>query len=141
MLMPPGRKTGEIIRGAAERMTAMRAGAKALVVEDEPLIRMTICDMLEESGFAFAEAGNGRDALAQLENDPEFEVLIMDLGLPGMSGEELIAEVHRVRPGMKIVVASGHSAEVRKGNPAYKGVVFLEKPFDLQQLQEAIAAA
>lgn len=114
---------------------------RVLVVEDEGLIRMTICDMLEELGLAYAEAANGADALAQLEADPGFDIMIADLGLPDMSGEQLLSLVRPLHPALRIVVASGRSAQVGKGNPVFDGVQFLEKPFDLSQFQRVIESA
>jgi CheY-like chemotaxis protein len=121
----------------------MKPGEKkrALVVEDEPLIRMTICDMLEELGIAFIEADNGRDALKLLEGEASLAVLIADLGLPDIRGEDLVKSARSLRPHLKIVVATGRSADTGKTNPVFEGVAFLEKPFDVAQLGRAIASA
>ncbi|MGH6872943.1 MAG: response regulator [Rhizomicrobium sp.] len=122
-----------------------RAGAparrKILVVEDEPLIRMTTLDMVADLGFAHAEAADGLEALKILESDPDIDVLLTDLGLPGMRGPELVAQARKLRPGLAVIVASGYSTEGAPGDPALEGAVFLAKPFSLTQLREAIRKA
>jgi signal transduction histidine kinase/CheY-like chemotaxis protein len=110
---------------------------KVLVVEDVALIRMTTVDMVEQIGFATAEAADGAEALAILENDPAITVLLTDLGLPGMSGRQLVGEVRRQRPALKIIVASGYSTEADDFGD--DGIVRLTKPYDLAQLTRALA--
>ena len=58
---------------------------KVLVVEDVALIRMTTVDMVQETGFDTAEAGDGAEALASSERS-EIDILLTDLGMPGMNG-------------------------------------------------------
>jgi signal transduction histidine kinase/CheY-like chemotaxis protein len=112
---------------------------KVLVVEDVGLIRMTTVDMVQESGFDTAEAGDGAEALAILQNDPDIDILLTDLGLPGMNGRQLMEEALRLRPELKIIVASGYSTESGTGGSP-GGVVTLTKPFDFHALRRALAA-
>ncbi len=91
---------------------------KILVVEDEALIRMTTVDMVEEIGLAYAEAGDGPSALKLLEADAQIDILLTDLGLPGMSGAELVAEARKLRPDLAVIVASGYSTEKVTGDGA-----------------------
>ncbi|MEJ0041661.1 MAG: response regulator [Rhizomicrobium sp.] len=110
---------------------------RVLVVEDVGLIRMTTVDMAQELGFGTAEAGDGAEALEVLRSDPSIEILLTDLGLPGMSGHQLMIEARRLRPDLKIVIASGYSTETEtEGNP--EGAVILTKPFDLGALKRAL---
>jgi len=109
---------------------------KVLVVEDVSLIRMTTMEMLEELGIVAVEAGDGTSALGLLEVDTEIDTILTDLGLPGMSGHDLVAEVRKRNPGMRIVVATGYSSEHKEG--ALDGVTTLIKPFDLGQLRNAL---
>ncbi|HEY1709264.1 MAG TPA: CHASE3 domain-containing protein [Rhizomicrobium sp.] len=112
---------------------------KALVVEDVALIRMTTVDMLAELGFETLEAGNGAEALKMLEDDSSIDLLLTDLGLPGMSGGALSAAARVLRPDLKIVIASGYSSEsASEGVP--EDATFLQKPFDLLQLRRAVEA-
>jgi signal transduction histidine kinase/CheY-like chemotaxis protein len=107
---------------------------KVLVVEDVALIRMTTMDMLDELGIAATEAGDAPGALALLESDPDIDVLLTDLGLPGMGGRDLVEQARQRKPGLKVVVATGYSTETRPVD----GVTTLIKPFDLSQLRNAL---
>src|SRR6185312_14914036 len=90
------RKLRSVLAGAvAAPVTPAPAAArsgKVLVVEDVALIRMTTVDMVEQAGFAVAEAADGTEALAILDGDPAITILLTDLGLPGMSGRQLVEE-------------------------------------------------
>jgi len=112
--------------------------SKVLIVEDSALIRMTIVDMVEEIGLRYAEAGAAQEALGILAADPDIDVLLTDLGLPGMSGAELIHQAVKLRPGLKIVVASGYSEPVSSERGSLGEAVYLQKPFTLPQLREAL---
>lgn len=85
-----------------------RSSAKILLVEDDALIRMATCDMLIELGHTVIEAGTGEEALELLKREPA-DILITDLGLPGMSGEELAREVRRDYPQMFVIFATGQN--------------------------------
>ena len=113
---------------------------KALVVEDEALIRLNLCDMLEELGLVAAQAANGSEGLALLERDPGIGVLIADLGLHGMSGEELVRRARALRPQLRIIVATGRSAADQSKLTTETGATFLGKPFDLADLRHAVGA-
>jgi signal transduction histidine kinase/CheY-like chemotaxis protein len=115
-----------------------RGRPKVLVVEDSPLIRLTTVDMVEELGLVCLEAANGSDALALLRGNTEIELLLTDLGLPGMSGAELVEEARRLRPAIRIVVASGYS-EAADPAGTLAGIARLQKPFTLDQLRAALA--
>ena len=111
--------------------------AKVLVVEDEPLIRMATIAFVEEIGLQALGAGDGEQALSILRNDPDIGVLLADLGLPGMTGHQLIEQAVRLKPDLKIVVITGRSAEQAAGQkPAH--AAYLSKPFTLAQLRRVL---
>ena len=110
------------------------ARGKVLVVEDVALIRITTVDMVEQIGFEAAEAGDARQALALLRDDVAVDILLTDLGLPGMSGRELVTEALKLKPDLKVIIASGYTSPADL--PA--GTRCLVKPFDMQQLRKAL---
>ena len=124
---------------AAPDMAVAERHGKVLVVEDVMLIRMATVDMVEQIGFAALEAGDGAEALALLQQDPDISILLTDLGLPGMNGRQLVEEARRLRPDLKVIVASGYSSESAAGDrPADPSIAHLNKPFDLGQLKRAL---
>ncbi|HEY5347495.1 MAG TPA: response regulator, partial [Rhizomicrobium sp.] len=115
----------------------VRKPGKVLVVEDDSLIRMATIDMVEEAGFTTLEAGDGHQALRLLQENGDIAILLTDLGLPGMSGRQLVEEARRLKPGLKVIVASGYTSE---GEVPQDGITHLRKPFDMTQLRRALTA-
>lgn len=110
---------------------------KVLVVEDVALIRVTTMDMAEQLGFATLEAADGREALALLRREPDITILLTDLGLPGMSGRKLVEEALKLKPGLKVIIATGYSTDEDSVALA-RSVNYLVKPFDMKQLRAAL---
>jgi signal transduction histidine kinase/DNA-binding response OmpR family regulator len=111
---------------------------KVLIVEDVALIRMTTADMLESLGHGSLEAGDGPQALALIETNPDIDVMLTDLGLPGMSGVQLVKEARKLRPSLKVVIASGYSTEASDNAELPKDVTFLPKPYNDSQLKRVL---
>jgi CheY-like chemotaxis protein len=125
-------------RGAiADRSIGQRRG-KVLVVEDVALIRVTTMDMAEQLGFEALEAADAHEALTLLQQDAGIAILLTDLGLPGMSGRQLVEEALRLKPGLKVIIASGYSTDEEEGVGQARGISYLVKPFDMKQLREAL---
>jgi CheY-like chemotaxis protein len=114
-----------------------RQRPKVLVVEDVALIRMTTVEMVEEIGFPTAEACDGAEALSLLQSDPEIGILLTDLGLPGMTGRQLVEEALRLNPRLKIIIASGYGSEQAADGTAAQPI-HLTKPFGVEQLRRAL---
>ncbi len=110
-------------------------GPKVLVVEDVAMIRLAIREMVEQIGLRAAEAGDGAEAISLLQTDSEITVLLTDLGLPGMDGRQLVEMARRIKPDLKVIVASGYSSDDRGLG---RDVTHLTKPFDVNQLKRAL---
>lgn len=109
--------------------------AVALLVEDDPLIRITTADMVRDLGYTVIEAASAETALEILGAQP-VDILVADIGLSGMSGHDLAWAVYRTHPHVRIVLATGHSVPMEELVP---GAVVLSKPFDEQRIGDAIA--
>ena len=87
------------------------AGARlvgtALLVDDDPLVRMSTADMLTDLGFAVVEAASAEEALAVIDQGVGFDVLVTDHLMPGMTGVDLAARVQTRRPGVPVLLVSG----------------------------------
>ena len=109
--------------GARRKLAAGRRSGRprrVLLVEDEVVLRMSTTDMLEQLGCFVAGVGSGEQALELLARGGSFDLLVTDLGLPGMSGEELAARgPRRSSPSLPVVIASGYgrSAQSQGGGP------------------------
>ncbi len=106
-----------------------------LLVEDEPLIAMIGCEMMEDLGFEVVEARTEMEALAVLGVEKDVVLLFTDIDLAdGSSGIELAREFARLRPGVPIIITSGRF----RPNALPAGARFLPKPYSDYDLAAAI---
>lgn len=106
-------------------------GETILVVEDEPPIRQLIAAALRREGFDVIETRNGVEALEQFcAHAADVALVITDMRLPYMTGEELVPRLRQQRPSLKIICISGYGRNV----PAEWHCGFVEKPFTRDQL-------
>jgi CheY-like chemotaxis protein len=110
----------------------------ALVVDDEPLVRMLLSEMLSDHGFRVVQASTAREALAAVERLPAIHLAIVDVGLPDRSGLEVTAELRTKVPSAKVVIASGYGQDTSKAFSVDNSVVSLAKPFDTAALTNAL---
>ena len=78
-----------------------------LLVDDEPIVRMSTADMLTDLGYGVIEAASGEEALLLLERELQFDMLVTDHLMPGITGADLIAAVRDRRPGMSALIITG----------------------------------
>ncbi|WP_170005696.1 PAS domain S-box protein [Pseudopontixanthobacter vadosimaris] len=109
-----------------------------MAVDDDGLVLFGTVALLEDLGHRVLEAGSGPDALAIVHDHPEIDLVITDQAMPNMTGVELAREIHRLRPDLPVVLASGY-AELPEGAKD-EMVARLEKPFSDEQLQQVIAS-
>lgn len=82
-------------------------GITVLIVDDEVLLRNSLRDFFEDTGFAVIAANSGEDALQMLREGARPDVCTVDIRLPGMTGNQFIAEAHAFNPGLKFLVYTG----------------------------------
>lgn len=112
-----------------------------LVVEDEPNMLMVIRMALEDAGYHVLGAASAEAALAQLD-DPDLAVVLTDLKLPGMRGEELVAHCKRERPDLPVIVLTAFGSIRSAIECIQAGAAnYLTKPFETEELQLAIQGA
>lgn len=112
-----------------------------LLVEDNILLQETTKELLEAFAHQVFTAGSGAEARALLvAHAREIELVLLDLSLPDIDGEELLNEMAGAYPGLKVVLCTGSLVEQGlRQHPAVKG--FLAKPFDLGELRRTVAEA
>ncbi len=94
------------------------------MIEDEPVVRAVIVEMLADQGYRTVEAVDGPSGLQILRSDARVDLLITDVGLPGMNGRQVADQARESRPGLKIlfITAMPRAWRYRKAScsPAWK---------------------
>lgn len=115
-----------------------RESLTVLFCEDEPIIMMTSVDMLQDAGMTVIEAGSGEEALKQLAAS-RIDVMVTDMGLPGISGLELVIETRKRLPELPVIFSTG--ATTIAGAEALTNITILAKPYTEEELIGAIRKA
>ena len=113
------------------------SGRTIMVVEDETLVRMLVVQMLEDSGHSVVEYAEGRAALEALQSGLSIDILVTDVGLPGVSGRRLAEQAQTDRPDLKILFMTGY-AESAVDDLGIAGAEVIGKPFALEELSAKI---
>jgi CheY-like chemotaxis protein len=103
-------------------------------------VRMLVTETLQDLGYAALEAGDGSAALAILESDARIDLLVTDVGLPGLNGRQLAEAARRLRPGLMVLYITGyaHNAAIGDGGLLDPGMEIITKPFALETLAAKI---
>ncbi len=109
------------------------AGEVVLVIDDEPVIRMLVTEVLAERGYCVIEAEDGPSGLQLLQTVPQVDLLVTDVGLPGGLNGRQVADAARVtRPDLKILFITGYAENAAIGDGQLEpGMSVITKPFDL----------
>lgn len=113
-----------------------------LVVEDETLVRMFAVDVLTYAAFRVEEASSAEEALAKVGSSPGvLSAVLIDVGLPDRSGEELARAIRSIDASLPLVIASGRSEqELVQRFEANARCAILAKPYTEQMLLDALAS-
>jgi len=135
-------------RGPAEReepipeMTAAHgtdAGEIVLVVEDEPVVRSLIVETLGELGYRAMEAADGPRGLEILQSDRRIDLLVTDIGLPGINGRQMVETARLVRPDLKVLFMTGYAENAALASGFLEhGMTMITKPFAMEALAARI---
>jgi CheY-like chemotaxis protein len=119
--------------------TPATAPTTVLVVDDEPAIRQIARRILEDGGYHITEAEGGLEAIALLAQGLPLDLLMADLDMPGLGGDEMVRRIRATRPDLKVLYVTGHIDRLMDARPLWEGEAFLEKPFNPVGLREAIS--
>jgi CheY-like chemotaxis protein len=116
------------------------SGQTVLVVDDEPTVRMLVTETLQDLGYDALEAGDGTAALTIVHSAVRIDLLVTDVGLPGLNGRQLAEAARRVRPGLRVLFITGyaHNAAIGNGGLLEPGMEIITKPFALEMLASKI---
>jgi DNA-binding NtrC family response regulator len=108
-----------------------------LIVDDEPMLLDLLRRYLGRLGYEVETCSDATEALALFEAGPgRFSLIITDLSLPSLNGEQLIERIRQIRPGLPAIMTSGYPHV-----PRVAGVEFVQKPFLPQMLADAVEKA
>jgi PAS domain S-box-containing protein len=123
------------------RQSHARARGRILVIDDERDVADILGDVLTRDGHQVAVCSDGAAGLARFERE-EFDLVITDLGMPGMSGWEVARLVKLARPGVPVVMITGWGDRIDPAEAVSRGVdVLISKPFKRDQIREVVNAA
>ena len=114
-------------------------GRHVLVVEDDPHVRQLLCQALRESGFPCRSAANATQGLQVLRSAQPVDLLVSDIGLPGMNGRQMAEIARSLHPHLPVLFITGYAetAMAREGFLG-TGMHLICKPFDLKELQTQV---
>jgi DNA-binding NtrC family response regulator len=122
---------------------AKKSAPTVLVVDDEPLIRWSLAEMLGDQGYAVTEAVDGRMALAAIEGTAEpFDVVLLDYRLPDSNDLRLLERVRSLAPSSQVIMITAHNnPELARGAAVLGAYCVVSKPFEVDSLAALVNQA
>ena len=116
-------------------------GESVLVVEDDPAVRTLVLNVLDELGYTAHQAPDAKTALALLESSLRIDLLVTDVGLPGMNGRQLAEIARQQRPGLSVLFMTGYAeSAIQREGFLDTGMDMIGKPFSVDKLATLIRA-
>jgi two-component system, NtrC family, response regulator HydG len=113
---------------------------RILIVDDEENMRKTLSDILRREGYDTMTAATGEEAVELCEDDGGFDIILMDVRMPGISGVEAFRRIRRHKEGVRVILMTAYGLEDLKRAALDEGAVaFLPKPLDLEKTIDLIA--
>jgi two-component system cell cycle sensor histidine kinase/response regulator CckA len=112
---------------------------RVLIIDDEPMILNIAAEILEQSGFSVLTAADGEEGLAKFRENLDISLVLLDLTMPRMSGDEVFRELRKIKPTVRVLLSSGYNEQDTTSRFAGKGLAgFIQKPYGAEQLVEAV---
>ena len=112
-----------------------------LVVEDEVLVQMLVLEVLEDLGLEALEANDGPSALDIVRSGIRLDLLVTDVGLPGMNGRQLVEAARELRPELKVLFTSGFPDIGSAPSSKLADAILLTKPYRRDELATKVRQA
>jgi len=114
------------------------ATASILIVDDEPSLRETLADLLEDDGYEVATAASGEVAI-EMCREHRYDVILMDVRMPGIDGVEAFRQIRRHQPDVRVIIMTAYSTEELEQQALAEGALaFLPKPLEISQVTKLI---
>ena len=130
-----GEADAEDSAGAAAGDAAIETGETVLVIEDEPVVRNLVVEVLEDLGYRAIEAMDGPSGLEIVQSAQRIDLLITDVGLPGLNGRQVADAARALRPDLKVLFMTGYAENAALVFGALDaGMTVITKPFTMDAL-------
>lgn len=127
--------------GATNRPSGRQAALRILLIDDDPMIREAVSIMLEGSGHQVTPASGGPEGLGLIEHGQGWDLVLLDLNMPGMDGLETLRKLRLLKPTLPVVVATGYADEHTRASLEGAGpVAMLLKPYSQEEFQGAVGS-
>ena len=139
----PARGPGVAVGAGGSEAPARQAGGTILVADDEEMVRNLARRLIERAGFSVLTAADGAQAVQLYrQHQAEIALVLLDLTMPRMDGQEAFRELRRISPSVRVVVSSGYSEEDATERFAGLGLTgFIRKPYQHGELIAALKKA
>lgn len=129
--------------GATEKKSSQTAPAgkeTVLVVDDEEVVRTIMHRSLEHLGYTVESVPHGVQALERFKLDPHrYQLVVLDMIMPHMGGDEVFMALRKIRPQVRVLIASGYASDDRTRRVLEGGALgFLQKPFSVEELAKEV---
>jgi PAS domain S-box-containing protein len=139
ILFPMTGAPQEAPREEAAAPPLTRGHGRILVVDDEPQVRELICRVLDTCGYETVAAADGGDALSRFGDGNGFDLVILDMMMPGMGGRECLAHLRAKQPGVRVLVTTGYTSDGSAHELLGEGALgIIEKPLELTDFAEKV---
>jgi two-component system cell cycle sensor histidine kinase/response regulator CckA len=129
-----------VVTGTTSTGAAATRSLRILVVDDEETVRKFVDRVLREAGHTTVTAADGVTALKAAQEQGPFDLLLTDVNMPKMVGDELARQVRQHEPSMKVLYLTGFSDQLFKEKVTlWQDEAFLDKPCSIKGLLEAVA--
>ncbi len=135
LLLPRHDAVADIADAPGSPCAAAAAGeGTVLVVDDEEAVRVLVAETLQELGYAVLQAADGSSGLDLLQSTGRVDMLVTDVGLPGLNGRQLADAARVLRPGLRVLFITGYAGGAVGHEALEPGMEILVKPFALHTL-------
>jgi signal transduction histidine kinase/ActR/RegA family two-component response regulator len=121
--------------------TVVHGEGEILLVEDDAMVSMTAVATLQSFGYRVTSVSSGKAALEQVSAHPgRFDLVLLDLRMPGLSGEATFDQLRELEPGLPVLIWSGYAAEQDVSAMLRRGAAgFVQKPYRVADLSRTVA--
>ncbi|ENA28604.1 PAS domain S-box protein [Pseudomonas sp. HPB0071] len=138
LYMPCHKGDANTLPAEKNRVAPLGSGEIVLVVEDEAVVRSLIVEVLDELGYRALQAADAQEAIPLLESDQRIDLMISDVGLPGMNGRQLADFARLSRPNLKVLFATGYAEGSNVSGYLAPNMEIITKPFAIEALASKI---